>query len=60
MGYNIPWPAIVGVSLTAVFGAYAWETKKISDIDRKFNIALAFLSKNIFNIFYSFPNNRCC
>ena len=34
-GYNISWPVLVGVSLSAVVGAYAYETKKLADIDRQ-------------------------
>lgn len=35
LGVDIGWPAIVGASMAAAFGAYAWGTKKIADADRK-------------------------
>ena len=35
MGYNIPWPAILGVALVSGMGVYAYETKKLADVDRK-------------------------
>lgn len=35
LGYNITWPVIWAVSLTAVVGVYAWETKQIAAVDRE-------------------------
>ncbi len=34
-GYDIPWSAILGVALVSGMGAYAYETKKLADVDRK-------------------------
>jgi hypothetical protein len=48
MGYNVPWSAILGVALVSGIGAYAYETKKVADVDRKKsngNACLIFLLK---------------
>lgn len=37
MGYNVPWSALLGIALVTGMGAYAYETKKVADVDRKKN-----------------------
>jgi hypothetical protein len=36
IGYDIPWSAILGVALVSGMGVFAYETKKVADVDRKF------------------------
>lgn len=35
MGYDIPWSALLGVAFISGVGVYAYETKKVADVDRK-------------------------
>jgi len=53
MGYNVPWSAILGVALVSGMGAYAYESKKVADVDRKKNNFNAFAA-----IFFPFVSSQ--